>query len=76
MLLFLLLLAGSGTFGAWKAGDNLELATEKQRLETEEKHMQAIGRTVAKIEREKREIHGLLGLRDTGRSGPAPADKK
>ena len=39
-MLFLALLIGAGSIGAWKAGENLKLTQKKHLLETEHRQMQ------------------------------------
>jgi len=81
---FLLLLAGlcaSGVIGARKHRENILLKKEYQVLVAKKRQMESVGRSVAEIRREQRNIRELLGLdndhkpRMAARPGQESADQ-
>jgi len=57
-----LVLLGSGIAGALKYKENLDLKKKCLRLEVEKTQLEAVSRTVHKIEKDEESIRRLLGL--------------
>ena len=66
MIIFFLLLAGSGIWGALKYSENLELKKKCQSLEVEKSKFEAVSRKIQNTEKDGDAVRKLLGLQTAG----------
>ena len=79
MLLLVVVLAGSGIYGALKHNENIELKKKYQALEVEKNKYEAVSRKIQKTEKDEAAVRKLLGLQpagaETSRPSSQPAEK-